>query len=155
MVLVAWKTYQYRWIFAFGPYFTSNAYSLFSAWMSLFPISVYVPLSLWIVYHLLKLSAIPFPAYFQSYADDLLFIPIIMGLGLLLQQRWIAPTTPFIYSNRALVCVWVYCCIVFELLFPLFNSSFTADWFDCIAYACGALWFKVGMNKPLTKWKTE
>jgi hypothetical protein len=119
--------------------------------MSLFLKSFYFPFAIWIVYHFLRLSAIPFPAYFQSYADDLLFIPIIMGIGLLLQQRWIAPTTPYIYSNRTIIFVWVYCSIVFEILFPPFNSSFTADWFDSIAYACGALWFKVGINKPLTK----
>jgi len=41
----------------------------------------------------------------------------------------------------------VYCFIVFELLLPTVNKKFTRDLFDLGAYAVGALFFHLIINK--------
>lgn len=49
----------------------------------------------------------------------------------------------FWFSNFHLFVVWVYFSLLFELVFPLFLTRYTADFFDIIAYLVGILIFKM------------
>jgi hypothetical protein len=113
-----------------------------------FPI-VLILLCIWSSYHLALLKGFSLPVWVNSYADDVLFIPLVMGFALWLQRKWIKPNPHFVFSKRIIVVVWMYATIVFEIMFPMFNSSFTTDWLDSLGYLAGALFFGIVMNKPI------
>ena len=87
--------------------------------------------------------------FIDSYFDDVLFIPLVVGFALLL-QRYVTKRYDFVYSNLIIVLIWVYACIMYEWVYPKF-FPYTADWFDLLAYAVGALIFKYFLNKKETE----
>jgi hypothetical protein len=111
-------------------------------------------LSLWMLL-LLALWGITFVfkfAWLQNYVDDFLFIPIVAGLALLIQQYF----TPFFqYPLSTVFILWVYTCLVFEGMFPFILSSYTFDWLDMPVYGFGAAFFHLFMNRPINHRKTS
>lgn len=83
-----------------------------------------------------------------AYLDDLLCLPLTLGLILAVQrvyfrnQAMVVPVRHIIFAAAA----FGFC---FELLLPLYKPLYTADVLDVVAYTVGAIAFHQLMNKPL------
>ena len=82
----------------------------------------------------------------DNYLDDVLLLPIVLGIALFIQRKYISKNPSFSLHKAVVIASWAYFCIVFELIIPRFTKNFTADWLDCVAYAIGALYFYIWMN---------
>jgi hypothetical protein len=87
------------------------------------------------------------PIYFISnYLDDILLIPIVLGFGIWVQQKFVLPT--FVFSKKQIISTWIAFSIIFEIIFPYFIKEFTSDLFDLFAYGLGGLIFYSLLNYP-------
>ncbi len=89
------------------------------------------------------------PTLLTSYADDLLVLPLLMGTALLLQRQFVNPA--HVYPKLSILAVWLYFTLFFEWVIPRFNTAYTADWRDAVAYFAGAACFGLFMNRPLKR----
>lgn len=99
-----------------------------------------------LIYHLLLLF-FDVHWFLHAYLDDTLFIPLLMGTALYVQRKWIVKNPKFTFKWYYTIWVWMYTFLVFELLFPQVNKAFTRDVLDGIAYAVGAAYFQLFVNK--------
>jgi hypothetical protein len=84
------------------------------------------------------LGASPFWA--DAWLDDLLFLPLVLGLVRLLRGR----PVPLVQVAGAVV----YAGSVFEGLLPRFSGRITGDPLDVAAYAAGAVLFVLLIESP-------
>jgi hypothetical protein len=143
------KAYSNRTTCAYYPCAARNPDFVFFTGMSAFPIRLLVLFFTWTVYHMLLWGGIDTPTILQSYLDDVLVVPMLMGVALWVQHNWVSQAV--VFSNKTIAGVWIYFTVVFEYLFPALNKSYTSDWTDGIAYLTGALLFKGAFNKPLKR----
>lgn len=106
-----------------------------------------LPILLWLT-HLCLLFFKIHIKFIDNYLDDLVVLPIILGISTIIQQKFITNNS-FTVNYKTIIYSWLYFCIVFECIIPRFNRHFTTDWFDCIAYGIGALYFVCFQNKPI------
>ena len=83
-----------------------------------------------------------------AYLDDLLSMPLTLGLILAVQRAYFKDLTMTVPVAHVVFAVATFA-IFFEFLLPLYREAYTADMLDVIAYAVGALAFHLLMNKPL------
>ncbi len=82
-----------------------------------------------------------------SWLDDLLVMPLVLGLVLGLQRlrrrdaAWVVP------DLQIIAAVLLYA-VLFEVLLPRWNAVAVADGWDVAAYAVGALIFRESINRP-------
>ncbi len=104
-------------------------------------------LALFLVIRILEVSRL-LPPMAASYADDLLCLPLVLGLILWahrkLLDRGSAYTLPRFHGLLTLFLFASY----FEALLPHLNSSAIADPWDLLMYGLGYLVFEMVMNKP-------
>ena len=87
----------------------------------------------------------PLPAGLTSYLNDVLFLPLMLGLALAAHQ--------LVYGRRAtlpgpwVLAAWAGVALWFEGLLPLWSPHAIADPWDVAAYAVGALGFQRWLNK--------
>lgn len=86
----------------------------------------------------------------HTHLDDLLVLPLALTIALGAERLYFKNpyfVLPLHYTLLALLLF----SLVFEGLLPLLHSRYTADLWDVLAYAAGAVIFQVWMNKPLAK----
>lgn len=83
-----------------------------------------------------------------AYLDDLLCLPLTLGL-ILAAQRVYFRNRSMILPVRHVVFAVAAFSICFELLLPLYKPEYTADVLDIASYTFGAIAFHLSMNKPL------
>lgn len=84
----------------------------------------------------------------HAYLDDLLAMPVILGITLQI-YRWIHPLkNQFIFKNQHIVVATTYVALMFEFVLPKFSSTYTADYWDILCYCLGAILFKFQINYP-------
>lgn len=78
----------------------------------------------------------------DAYLDDLVCMPIILGLGTQIIQ-WIHPVKNLYFLDKnAIIITVVFYSILFEAILPFVNPSiYTADWIDIVMYSVGAILF--------------
>ncbi|WP_296621352.1 magnesium citrate secondary transporter [Marivirga sp.] len=78
----------------------------------------------------------------HAYLDDLLCMPIVLGLGMQIIQ-WIHPIKDLYFLDKnAIIITVVFYSLLFEAILPFVNPSvYTADWIDIIMYSTGAILF--------------
>ncbi|WKK77964.1 magnesium citrate secondary transporter [Marivirga salinae] len=78
----------------------------------------------------------------HAYLDDLVCIPIILGLGTQIIQ-WIHPIKNLYFLDKNVIIITViFYSILFEGILPFVNPSiYTADWIDIVMYSIGAILF--------------
>jgi hypothetical protein len=91
------------------------------------------------------------PNWFSSYADDLMFLPILLGSALWVQQKLV--NKQFTFSKYQIWGTWTLLALVFEGLFPLLTSAYIADPWDILMYGMGALFFQFFQNHQQVKVK--
>lgn len=106
----------------------------------------YIAILLWMIHSILLAANIHVP-FFDNYLDDLILLPIILGIALIIQRKKISRNNEYKFNRVLIVFAWLYFCLMFELVIPNFSKSFTADWLDCIAYGLGAYYFDQLINK--------
>ena len=110
---------------------------------TVFLISLFLAYRIW--------ENLSFPPYFmRNYFEDLLAIPIILGIALVFQRAVTYRKGNHILTNTQIGLTTFSIAVVFELILPLYYSRYYADWIDVICYTLGALFFKVFLNvKPV------
>ncbi|SMG34824.1 hypothetical protein SAMN05661096_02260 [Marivirga sericea] len=89
----------------------------------------------------------------HAYLDDLLCIPIVLGIGTQIIQ-WIHPIKDFYYLDKnVVITTTLFFTILFEAILPLINLElYTADWIDILMYGIGGTLFYHLISKKV---KTE
>ncbi len=105
-------------------------------------------ITLFLAYRIWEFLAFP-PYFMRNYFEDLLALPIILGIALVFQRSVTYRDNNHILSNFQIGSTAVLVAIVFELILPFNYSNYYADWLDVLCYTLGALFFKVFVNvKP-------
>ena len=97
---------------------------------------------LFIINQLLERVANIYIPYIHAYLDDLLVLPIVLGLITQFFQ-WIHPAKEYYYLSKAHIIIAVlFFSIVFELIYPaVYPENYTADIVDVVFYSIGGLSF--------------
>jgi hypothetical protein len=103
---------------------------------------VYLSTILFLIHQIIEKSGGFSIPIFHSYLDDLLCMPIILGLSTQIIQ-WIHPVRGLYFLDRnAIIITVLFYSILFEVILPFLNPSiYTADWVDIIMYSIGAILF--------------
>lgn len=88
--------------------------------------------------------------YVHAYLDDLLAPSIVLGLCLAFFQNFFPGDPDFKLSLWQVLLFSLWYSLLFEYLFPRFDSRHYSDYVDIIFYFSGALIFFYWGNKPLT-----
>jgi hypothetical protein len=85
-----------------------------------------------------KIFSIKMP-FFDAYLDDFLAMPFIFSLFLIEQYFWKRRTTKLtLFEITTFTIIFA---IFFELILPNFNTNYTKDYWDFLAYGFGSLVF--------------
>lgn len=94
----------------------------------------------WVNQYLEKVAGI-FVPYVHSYLDDLLAMPVILGITLQIFQ-WINPVgTNYRFSPLQIMVGVAYVSLIFEVLLPYWSDSYVGDLWDVFCYSVGAVYF--------------
>lgn len=113
------------------------------------PLFILSCLLFWINQYLEKVLQIFIP-FVHSYLDDLLLMPVVLGLTLQI-YRWIHPLKEkFSFTKIQIVVAVAYFSALFEGILPLWSNLYTRDLLDVVFYSIGAIIFYFLINKPYT-----
>ncbi|WP_375578573.1 magnesium citrate secondary transporter [Marivirga tractuosa] len=103
---------------------------------------VYLSILLFLVHQLIEKSFNYSIPILHAYLDDLVCMPIILGLGTQVIQ-WIHPVKDLYFLDKnAIIITVIFYSILFEGILPFVNPSiYTADWIDIVLYALGGIMF--------------
>ena len=106
----------------------------------------YIPcIVFWINQYLEKVQDIFIPLI-HAYLDDLLAIPVVLGISLQV-FRWIHPLkNTFVFTKTQVAIGLVYFSFLFEFVLPKWSDRYTADILDVACYGVGALIFYSFIN---------
>nr|WP_293016246.1 magnesium citrate secondary transporter [Mongoliibacter sp.] len=100
----------------------------------------------WINQFLEKILGIFIP-YVHAYLDDLMAMPVVLGITLQV-YRWIHPSkNQFVFSPGQVFVGFAYFSFLFEYLLPKWSDTYTADIWDIVCYAVGSIAFYMLINK--------
>lgn len=100
----------------------------------------------WINQAIERLFEIYIP-FIHAYLDDLLAMPVVLGLTLQV-FRWIHPLkNRFYFSKIQLLVGWIYFSLLFEVLLPRWSDIYTADLWDVVCYGIGTVIFDRLINR--------
>ncbi len=83
----------------------------------------------------------------HSYLDDLLAIPVILGITLQIYRKIHPQKDAFSFTKKQILVAVIYVSIVFELILPYFSSTYTSDIYDAVCYTLGAIYFFFLINQ--------
>lgn len=87
-----------------------------------------------------------FIPYVHAYLDDLLALPVVLGITLQV-FKWIHPLKKdFVFSRTQVFVGWLYFSFLFEFLLPRWSTTYTADVWDVVCYGIGAIIFHKLIN---------
>ncbi|MFC3414859.1 magnesium citrate secondary transporter [Algoriphagus hitonicola] len=85
--------------------------------------------------------------FIHAYLDDLLAMPVILGITLQI-FRWIHPAkNTFIFRKTPLLVAWIYVSIVFEWFLPTQSNQYIRDPWDILCYGLGTVYFSLFINQ--------
>jgi hypothetical protein len=100
----------------------------------------------WINQYLEKIQNIFLP-YIHSYLDDLLAMPVILGITLQAFRLIYRNKKHFIFTKLQIFIGTAYISFLFEVLLPRWSGRYTADPWDVLCYALGATYFYFFINR--------
>ncbi|WP_226389527.1 magnesium citrate secondary transporter [Penaeicola halotolerans] len=113
---------------------------LFNPWF-------YVPAIVFVVNQVLeKVFAIYIP-YVHAYLDDLLCMPVVLGITLMFFRRFHHLGERYRFSKTHVWVAVLYFSVIFEVWLPSRSSLYTTDWLDVVCYSIGAVvfWYKINL----------
>ena len=100
----------------------------------------------WVNQYLEKVEGIFIP-YIHAYLDDLLAMPVVLGLTLQI-FRWFHPQkNRFLFTKVQIAIAVLYFSLIFEVILPMRSPLYTRDWWDVLFYAIGAVGFYFLINR--------
>ena len=94
----------------------------------------------YLIHLFLKFSQSAVPKWFSNYFADLLCLPILLSFALLVLRY--LKKNQFLWLNyQQIIFAFFYTSILFEFILPKYNTSYTSDLFDVLAYGMGAVCF--------------
>jgi hypothetical protein len=88
-----------------------------------------------------------FIPYIHAYLDDLLAMPVILGISLILFQKIQPQKTAFSFSKFQVIVGTAYISFLFEFLLPKWSPNYTSDPWDVVCYAIGSWVFYKKINR--------
>tara|TARA_R110002050_G_scaffold24128_1_gene64461 strand:+ start:1664 stop:2041 length:378 start_codon:yes stop_codon:yes gene_type:complete len=99
----------------------------------------------WANQYLEKIQGLFLP-FLHSYLDDLLAIPVVLGITLQI-FRWIyAKNKQMVFCRKQVIIGLLYFGFLFEGLLPAWSSTYVRDPFDLVCYGIGAIYFWFFIN---------
>ena len=86
--------------------------------------------------------------YVHAYLDDLLCPGIVMGIALFVQQQLSFRNLLYTFSYKHLIFFVLWYSLLFEVVFPAFDTRHFADLVDVVAYTAGSFGFYRWGNNP-------
>lgn len=99
----------------------------------------------WVNQYLERIQEILIP-FIYSYLDDLLAMPVILGITLQF-FRWIYRKNTFTLTKTQILIGTAYISFLFEVLLPQWSDRYTADPWDILCYGLGAVYFYFFINR--------
>ncbi|WP_162416886.1 magnesium citrate secondary transporter [Cyclobacterium roseum] len=100
----------------------------------------------WVNQYLERIEEVYLP-FIHSYWDDLLAMPVILGITLQF-YRWIHPLkAQLVFSPVQVLAGWLYVSLIFEYLLPRWSDRYTADLWDVCCYLLGSVYFYFLINR--------
>ncbi len=88
-----------------------------------------------------------FVPFVHAYLDDLLAIPVILGITLQI-YRWIHPLRQnFRFKKEHIFVAFLYVSVVFEGFLPWYSDQYIRDFWDILCYGLGAIIFYFKINR--------
>jgi hypothetical protein len=107
----------------------------------------WIPILLFIGNQLIERVLGIYIPYAHAYLDDLLAMPVILGITLQV-YRWIHPQKEaFVLTSIQTFVGFAYIAFIFEWFLPRFSNTYTADLLDVLCYGIGTLVFYHFINK--------
>lgn len=100
----------------------------------------------WLNQYLEKVKDIFIP-YVHAYLDDLLAMPVVLGLTLQIMRWFHQKRNLYIFTKVQIGIAIIYFTIIFEVILPLKSDTYTRDWWDVVCYTIGAVAFYYLINK--------
>ncbi len=88
------------------------------------------------------------PRLAASFADDLLCLPLVLGLVLEAHRRLVGQGSQYTLPRVHGLLVLLLFSIYFEVLLPSWKAAAVGDPWDILMYFTGYLFFEVFMNRP-------
>lgn len=115
-------------------------------------------LALFLISQLLEKNGIFIP-YFHAYSDDVCAMPVLLSFASALMSLvyFGKDALRFSYplSRFQIISTLIYTTILFEIILPKYNAIYTADKYDFLAYAAGAILYYMFINIRLTESKPK
>ncbi len=77
--------------------------------------------------------------YIDSYLDDCLAIPIILGITFFIETEILKKPNNYIHNKAQIIFTVLTLSILFEWILPKHSSLYVADGFDLLCYCFGAI----------------
>ena len=107
----------------------------------------FIPCLVFVINQLFERIGKLYIPYVHAYLDDLMAMPVILGITLQIYQ-WIHPAREkFTFTATHVIVATAYVSLVFEWLLPMFSSTYTRDWLDLVCYGIGAVYFYWLVNR--------
>ena len=88
-----------------------------------------------------------FIPYIHSYLDDTLAPGIVLGFALTFQQQLTFRDKTYVFSIGHVIFFVIWYALLFEVVFPYFDTRHHADVMDVVAYGIGGwLFYRYGNN---------
>jgi hypothetical protein len=99
----------------------------------------------WANQYLEKVEGIFIP-YIHEYLDDLLAMPVVLGLTLQIFRWFHSQGNAFVFTIPQIAIAVIYFSLIFEVILPMRSDVYTRDWWDILFYTIGAVGFHFLIN---------
>jgi hypothetical protein len=108
-----------------------------------------IPVLLFLINQLLEKAFKIFIPLVHAYFDDLLALPVILGITLQLYRLMHPKKEAFSFTKIQIFIALIYVSVVFEWFLPKFSKTYTSDLMDVVCYSLGALYYYFLINPPI------
>ena len=103
----------------------------------------------WANQYLERVQGIFIP-FLHEYLDDLLAMPVVLGLTLQIMRWFHQQKDQYVFTKLQIAIAVIYFSLIFEVFLPMKSATYTRDWWDVLCYAIGAVAFHYLINKAET-----
>ena len=107
----------------------------------------FIPVLIFAVNQILERFFKIFIPWVHSYLDDLLAMPVILGITLQIYRKIHPKKDAFSFSKTQILVALIYVSLVFELILPHFSNTYISDTYDLVCYTFGAGYFFFFINQ--------
>jgi hypothetical protein len=108
----------------------------------------FIPVLIFVVNQVLERYFKLFLSFAHSYLDDLLAIPVILGITLQIYRKIHPRKDNFSFTKTQILVAVIYVSVVFEWILPRFSTTYISDILDACCYFAGGFYFFFLINRP-------